>query len=638
MKSKTSCFNRTIFTKNITMFWPLWVVYLAYLICSEPLMIWRALTADYYSSTMDATSKAYNIMESAVSIQITAIPTFLFAMAAGLAVFSYLYSSRNANMIHALPVNRKELYITNYLSGLTFLVVPQVVVFVITLLVCLANQITCIQYLFMGLLASLGVAFFAYSMSVFVAMFTGNIIAMPIFFLVLNYLYVGCLYLVDMIISTVNYGISDFWNPGKACVLSPMYYLNNNLRTSVVYGTNNGLDTIKGIEIQGLSLVAGYAVAAVVFAIVSYEIYRKRQIETAGDWVSIPVVKPIFRWGVGMCGGILLTMFLVYTLAYNSDGGYYFGWIVAGMVVFGCVCFFAAEMLLSKKFKVFHKKRIAECGVFLAVSVLFLTLFKLDAFGIERLVPDKDEIAAAFVNMDYPVEVTAEDMDEFLDLHRQIIADKKAYLVNAQNEKGYYYTTIRYYLKDGSTIERRYPLAVTEEYLEDSESPVSKFLEWESRKENLMYQLFGRNYEENSYYSGSMDRYNAQGEYNNYNLTAEETNRLVEAVQADIEDGNLAKYYLYSRGEDNESYINSFGFDFNNKNYIDNWNYYYRYGKTDESGYSDGYYYETAITDSSNSVNFGPDCRHMIETLKELGIIDDTWKLMTGSEYDMVTQ
>lgn len=55
-----------------------------------------------------------------------------------------------------------------------------------------------------------------------------------------------------------------------------------------------------------------------------------------------------------------------------------------------------------------------------------------------------------------------------------------------------------------------------------------------------------------------MDRYNAQGEYNNYNLTAEETNRLVEAVQADIEDGNLAKYYLYSRGEDNESYINSF--------------------------------------------------------------------------------
>ena len=31
MKSKTSCFNKTIFRKNMTRFWPVWAVYLAYL-------------------------------------------------------------------------------------------------------------------------------------------------------------------------------------------------------------------------------------------------------------------------------------------------------------------------------------------------------------------------------------------------------------------------------------------------------------------------------------------------------------------------------------------------------------------------------------------------------------------------------
>ena len=31
MKSKTSCFNKTIFRKNVTRFWPVWAVYLAYL-------------------------------------------------------------------------------------------------------------------------------------------------------------------------------------------------------------------------------------------------------------------------------------------------------------------------------------------------------------------------------------------------------------------------------------------------------------------------------------------------------------------------------------------------------------------------------------------------------------------------------
>ena len=38
-------------------------------------------------------------------------------------------------------------------SGLIFLIVPEIITFFITVLVCLANQFTCIQYLFAALLA-----------------------------------------------------------------------------------------------------------------------------------------------------------------------------------------------------------------------------------------------------------------------------------------------------------------------------------------------------------------------------------------------------------------------------------------------------------------------------------------------------
>ena len=55
-------------------------------------------------------------------------------MAAALAVFSYLYSAKSTNMMHALPVNRLELYVTNYLSGLIFLIVPEIITFFITVL------------------------------------------------------------------------------------------------------------------------------------------------------------------------------------------------------------------------------------------------------------------------------------------------------------------------------------------------------------------------------------------------------------------------------------------------------------------------------------------------------------------------
>ena len=39
MKSKTSSFNMTIFRKNLTHYWPIWVVYLCYLIMVVPVSI-----------------------------------------------------------------------------------------------------------------------------------------------------------------------------------------------------------------------------------------------------------------------------------------------------------------------------------------------------------------------------------------------------------------------------------------------------------------------------------------------------------------------------------------------------------------------------------------------------------------------
>ena len=200
MKSKTSCFNRTIFKKNFTHFWPLWLLYQIYLLVVIPVWVWQKAASPYYyygTGNEDTTYRMYQLVELAVHRMIPPLPVFFFAVAAALAVFSYLYSAKSANMMHALPVNRLELYVTNYLSGLIFLIVPEIITFFITVLVCLANQFTCIQYLFAALLAQAGVTFFAYSLAVFVAMFTGQAFAMPCYYVIVNYLYVGCMFIVS---------------------------------------------------------------------------------------------------------------------------------------------------------------------------------------------------------------------------------------------------------------------------------------------------------------------------------------------------------------------------------------------------------------------------------------------------------
>lgn len=39
MQSGTSCFNKTIFKKNITHFWPIWGIYLVFLLYALPLTL-----------------------------------------------------------------------------------------------------------------------------------------------------------------------------------------------------------------------------------------------------------------------------------------------------------------------------------------------------------------------------------------------------------------------------------------------------------------------------------------------------------------------------------------------------------------------------------------------------------------------
>ena len=41
MKSKTSCFNKTIFNKNFTHFWPIWLIVMGWNLFILPFMIYN---------------------------------------------------------------------------------------------------------------------------------------------------------------------------------------------------------------------------------------------------------------------------------------------------------------------------------------------------------------------------------------------------------------------------------------------------------------------------------------------------------------------------------------------------------------------------------------------------------------------
>ena len=150
MRSKISYFNKTIFWKNVTHFWPIWAVYSVVCFWRMPLSSYFNIRNIIENTGITEAERAYMKVMSALESLNLSMNTwliFIFAILSSTAVFSYLYTSKSANMIHALPVRREELFVTNYLSGILFLLVPQMISFLLTVFIWFGSGITHLEYL-----------------------------------------------------------------------------------------------------------------------------------------------------------------------------------------------------------------------------------------------------------------------------------------------------------------------------------------------------------------------------------------------------------------------------------------------------------------------------------------------------------
>lgn len=104
---------------------------------------------------------------------------------------------------------------------------------------------------------------------------------MPFYYLAVNYLWIGCMKMVQNISSLICYGVSDTWTSSQTSRLSPLDYLIRNL----VMGVKYDKDYVQavGVTISGGKTVAVYAVAAVVITVLRtfyIKIVKSKQPET----------------------------------------------------------------------------------------------------------------------------------------------------------------------------------------------------------------------------------------------------------------------------------------------------------------------------------------------------------------------
>ena len=561
-------FSAALLRSDLTRFWPLWAAYTTVWLLAMPAAqflllfrrsgMWELENMDW--RRLEAVSAALEAGSGSATVFL-AIAACLFAMA----LFSYLTTSRSVGFAHALPVKREGLFLTHYAAGAAVFLTVHVAAALLTLAVWAAAGVTQFWAVGAWFLSVTGQMLFFYSFAVFCAMFAGQVLAVPAFYTIFNLLAAGLTWIFNALASQFLYGwaYSDFPDPVRW--LTPVWALTDGVYSSTQLDANND---IVGYTFTGLPVVAAYAAAGVVLAALALAVYRRRASETAGDLVAIPWAKPLFRYGMGFCGGLLLGMAL-YSFLWNqfSGGAVSAPAMAVCAVAGGLAAYFGAEMLLRKSFRVV-KASWRGAAALCAALVLVCAGYGLDLLKVESRVPQADQVRNVYFQSygQYSsLRGTVEDpalIEQLTALHQTLVQERPAEDMDYSGGADCYASvTLQYALKNGGSLSREYSFAYSAADLKDNTSPAAQMAALFREPGMQMASLGGDLNSIERVTSGELEYYfNYQsGGYSQdaAPLDAKQAQTLLDAFIRDVQAGHAGVDAMDADATQENSYVNA---------------------------------------------------------------------------------
>ncbi len=453
MKSGTSFFNFGIFRKNLTRFFPLWLVYTI------------GITLIFLAA--DPTP-AYMNRELLSWLQPMTILSCAYGALSAICLFSDLYTARRCNALHAMPLKRDCWYVTNVLSGLTFAAIPSLVLFIV-LSARYASAIPTIGLVCFGFLLQFLVFF---GITLFCVMLTGNFVATVLltgFF---------CLFSLLCYVFAMEIYLPLLW--GVRLVENPFTRFTPFILVVETY--------ILPMEPwDGWTYLGIYTAVSCVLLAAGWLLYRKRALECAGDFLAFRVTGPaLIILVTPLCGSLLYAFFDVFGAA-----NYTFLFIGMGLV------YFVLQMLLERSARVFHLKSILGFAALCIAVGVSLYITQLDPLGIESYIPDSKDIVEVQLGKYYnnTQDSTPEYIEVVRNLHAAVLADED--YVRADDESSEYVSII-YTLRSGRKVERSYRIGVRS-------NAAKQYALATSRRESVFGKMDYYRYAQDPTYTNSVD-------------------------------------------------------------------------------------------------------------------------------------
>ena len=469
MRSGTSFYNRGFGRSLLRRFWPLWVLWLLVLLYA-PLQLAGIRNADYYQNADFLNNIHRSILYSGV--QLTFVSIFAGALMA-MAMLSYLYSPRSCGLVNSLPMRREEAYCTAFLTGLVPMLAAEGLTALVMLSLCLGIPGVQTGYLGQWLgMVLLGTTGF-YGFACFCGMLTGNVLVLPAVYFALGFaawIYESAL---RALLGQLVYGYT--YSAMLLDRLAPIPRVLSRLEVTTDHTVSGNvpaaLPAVYHVQDQGYLIAVG--AAGLALGLLAVLILKKRHMESAGEIVAVPVLRPIFRVCMAVGGGLVLACGMCDWFLRSLLSG---PALAAAAMVLLCagaaIGWFVAEMLIKKTLRVFdHGWK--QIGLIAACLVAVALAAELNLTGYETYVPDADQVESVTLFAREQKLTDPESIAAYCDFHRGLIAHK------AENEREdstrYWSMPLTYTLKDGRRVTRLYRLINNERTQNDPDSDLNRY-------------------------------------------------------------------------------------------------------------------------------------------------------------------
>ncbi len=448
MTSKISLFNKGIFKSTIRRY--IWgaVLYTIALFMATSLVILLGIDMDDVWYLMSERGRALILCEHYLLLPVIMglfVPTIVALM-----TYRFVHSKKISVFIHSLPVSRTANYISTILAAFVLMGAPIILNGIVLMILSLSGYggffdiTSCLIWTGVNLLT----VFLMFSVSTFAASLTGNSFAV-----------VGLNGLIHCIVIIFAAAFSAL----ASCFVYGYYEVNEFLNKSMEWNfvgylieLADDMSAKSGPDFGGMKLII-MCVLAAVFYVLGWLLYRKRRMETAEDVAAFNCLNPIYKYLVTFVAS--LGSFAIFS--YMMDEKPMVPIVITAIL--SVVVYFAAEMILRKSLKVWDKYKgylvfaVAFCGM---ICIFAFTSF----FGYETRVPETSDIEEVaiyeyYYQPDAPWVADGEIIDYAASVHRSLVQKENIYTVKSSGGKYYTAIHIKYRLKNGKIMVRRYPVA-----------------------------------------------------------------------------------------------------------------------------------------------------------------------------------